>query len=93
MKRSYEITHEQAVRIEEKFNRRNESYLRSLVAELTGNGEYADSLSYYILMREGREIFSAAKKVLKAEHQEPRAGVPGAVVERDNLGEQLPLFS
>ena len=40
----------------------NEIYLRTLVVKVTGNSEYADSLDYSGLLREGKKIRGIARK-------------------------------
>lgn len=42
----------------------NEKYLRSLVSEVTGNKDYADSLDYAGLRREGHKIKGIVLKIL-----------------------------
>jgi hypothetical protein len=42
------------------------NYLRSLVANVTGNGEFADSLDYMGLKREGFKIRGVARKILRS---------------------------
>ena len=44
----------------------NQNYLRSLIARITDNGEYADGLDYRGLLREGRKIKGIAEKILRS---------------------------
>lgn len=44
---------------------REEKYLRSLIANVTGNGSYADHLDFRGLLREGFKIKGIVEKILK----------------------------
>ncbi len=75
----------------------NERYLRSLVANVTGDGDYADGLDYSGLISEGRKIRGIAKRILrsKASRLETRAEQTTTMVPSGNrdLSHQMGLFS
>jgi len=48
-----------------KDNGHNERYMRSVVSNVTGNGTYADNLSYRALQAEKHRILGVARKILK----------------------------
>ncbi|MDO8508698.1 MAG: hypothetical protein Q7S27_03365 [Nanoarchaeota archaeon] len=55
---------------------RDSRYLRSLIANVTDDGEYADSLDYGGLIREGLKIKAIASEVLKSKaNKEKRKGL------------------
>ncbi len=57
--------YEMAERIMRDFDRGNRAYLKSLISAVTQNGEYADSLDYSGLLREGLKIRGIAQKMLR----------------------------
>jgi len=60
----FDIDYERARQIVANFSI-NDIYLRSLVANVTGNTEHADSLDYRGLLSEGMRIKAVAKKILR----------------------------
>jgi hypothetical protein len=47
----------------------DEIYLRSLISNVTGNGEFADNLDFRGLLREGHKIKGIASKILKSKKE------------------------
>ena len=45
---------------------RNEAYMRDLIADVTGDGDYVDGLNYGGLLRDTRRILSVAEKMLES---------------------------
>lgn len=80
-----------AVRMDGNFSFTNENYLRSLVANATGDGDYADSLSYGELKRDARKIKKIANKILTRRTEELESS--GLELVSQDIGKQLLLFS
>ena len=81
-----------ALRIAQDFNLSNERYLRSLVANATGDGEYAQNLSYGDLRMEARRIKSVANKILKSECRVNEENRLERINCEEKAGVQLLLF-
>ena len=86
------LDYDMAFRISQNFDSGSERYLRSLVANVTGDGEYADSLGYFDLRREARRIKREADRVLEARNLRQVLEREVESPRENTAGKQLMLF-
>ncbi len=90
----YSMNRVQATKICDRFTR-NERYLRSLVKEITGDGEYSGTLNYGRLVAEGRKIREMAQEML-SDSRDEKPSIDkklNAEPQVKNRPQQLLLFS
>lgn len=66
MSRKYEINYERAAGLVDGSFTQTQRYLRNLISNLTGDGEFADSLTEEEVFAEGRKIRRQAQRVYDA---------------------------